>query len=104
MISPVPQNTASSSSTNVCLVSCRKVLAQIEKTKSAILAEFRGILQAQEQFLRLALNEAEALAWETEYPHLVFPILATEKARAVVEWHTRQRSLNPTHSSRELAR
>ena len=59
MIPPVSQNTASPPSTNVCLVSCRRVLAQIEKTKSVILGEFRGILQAQEQFLRLALNEAE---------------------------------------------
>ena len=102
MIPPVSQNTARPPSANVCLVSCRRVLAQIEKTKSAILGEFRGILQAQEQFLRLALNEAEALAWETEYPHLVFPILATEKARAVVEWYRRQRSLNPTPSRPEF--
>jgi hypothetical protein len=38
----------------------------------------------------LALNEAEALAWETEYPYLVFPTLAAEKAQAVAKWQVRQ--------------
>jgi hypothetical protein len=40
--------------------------------------------------LRLALNEAEALAWQTLYPHLVFPDLAAEKVRGVAAWNSRQ--------------
>ena len=36
--------------------------------------------------LRLALNEAEAIAWQTEYPHLIFPTLAQEKAEEVAAW------------------
>jgi len=74
-----------------CLVSCQKLVAQIQKTKDAILAEFREALGAQDHLLRLALNEAEALAWQTAYPHLVFPALAAEKAQALATWHARQR-------------
>jgi hypothetical protein len=74
-----------------CLASCQQLVAQIQKTKDAILAEFREALGAQDHLLRLALNEAEALAWQTAYPHLVFPALAAEKAQAVATWHARQR-------------
>ena len=35
-------------------------------------------------------NEAEALACETDYPHLVFPALALEKVRVATNWHERQ--------------
>ena len=87
----------------VCMDSCRNFLGQIEKTKEAILAKFRATLGAQGQLLRLALNEAEALAWQTDYPHLVFPALAVEKAQAVATWDARQRSLRLDHPARELA-
>src|SRR6266576_3222239 len=76
-----------------CADSWRKLIAQLGNTKQAILAEFRSALGAHEQLLRLALNEAEALAWQTEYPHLVFPALAIEKAQSVTAWHQRQRAL-----------
>jgi hypothetical protein len=65
----------------------------MKKAKEAIFAESRDALKTQEQLLRLALNEAEALAWQTMYPHLVFPTLATEKVQAVVAWDARQRSV-----------
>jgi len=81
-----------------CRASCRRLLAQIEKTKNSILAEFRGTLGAHEQLLGLALNEAESLAWQTAFPHLVFPMLATEKAEAVAAWHARQQSMRQTGS------
>lgn len=71
--------------------SCQKVLAQIQKARAAILTQFRGLIADHEQALRLALNEAEALAWETPFPQLVFPDLAEEKARAVEAWSLHQR-------------
>jgi hypothetical protein len=43
--------------------------------------------------LELAMNEAEALAWQTDFPQLFFPTLAAEKAGAVAGWHARQRRL-----------
>jgi len=87
---------ASGTFKRICLASCRKLLAQIDATKNAILAEFRNIAGGQERMLRLALNEAEALAWQTEYPHLVFPTLATEKAEAVIAWQAREQSIQRT--------
>jgi hypothetical protein len=88
---------------HVCLASCQKLLAQIERTKDAIVAEFRETLGEHEQMLHLALNEAEALAWQTTYPHLIFPTLAVEKAQAVASWHRRQRSIQRTGAALELA-
>jgi len=76
-----------------CLRSCRKLLARIEQSKNEILSEFRQIIAPHEHSLRLALNEAEAIAWETAYPQLVFPTLAMEKAQAVAAWAARQGSI-----------
>ena len=83
---------------SICLGSCQKILAQIEKTKTAILTEFRDTLEDHGYLLRLALNEAEALARQTDYPHLIFPTLALEKAQAVAAWHSRQRTMRETDS------
>jgi hypothetical protein len=77
-----------------CLECGKKILAQITNAKEAILAEARGTLEVQEQMLRLAVNEAEALAWQTLYPQLVFPSLAAEKIRGAAAWNSRQRLLN----------
>jgi hypothetical protein len=87
---------------SVCLASCKKLLAQIRKTKGAIFAEFHDAFQKHEHLLHLALNEAEALAWETDYPHLIFPTLATEKAHALASWNTHQGSVQRATSPRAL--
>ena len=103
-INKTKENTASNPTfKHVCLASCRKLLAQIQKTKDAIVAEFRETLGEHEQMLHLALNEAEALAWETTYPQLIFPTLAAEKAQAVASWHRRQQSIHRTGSALGLA-
>ena len=86
-----------------CLASCQKVLAQIRKARETLFEEARGALKSQEQLLRLALNEAEALAWETRYPHLVFPTLAAEKIQAVAAWDAHQRSVRNTLPAAALA-
>src|SRR5262245_51841519 len=75
---------------NKCL---RRVLARARET---VLAEYAFLAGEHGRLLRLALNEAEALAWQTEYPHLFFPALAAEKAQAAVSWHRRQRALQRT--------
>ena len=76
-----------------CLASCQKILAQIGAAKAAIFAESHQVLLAQERLLRLALNEAEAVAWQTLYPQLVFPALAREKVQAVIAWEARQQAV-----------
>ncbi len=75
--------------TNRCLQSCKKLLAGIEQVKTKIANEY----QVHGQALQLALNEAEALAWQTDYPHLLFPALALEKVQAAAAWQTRQQSV-----------
>jgi len=84
----------------VCLDSCRKLLDRIEKVKQAVLDEFDDTMDAHNQMLRLAVNEAEALAWETDYPHLVFPVLAYEKAEEVTSWEARQSEIRRSQSRR----
>lgn len=101
------QNTKSetnrNSFTRVCLDSCQKLLAQIEAAKDAVLAEFNETRQAHEHLLQLALTEAEALAWEAGYPHLLFPALAQEKARAVAAWIDRQQLIHRKEQGLALA-
>jgi hypothetical protein len=76
-----------------CVACGQKVLEQISRAKAAILAQAANELKVQRHALQLAVNEAEALAWQTLYPHLVFPALAVEKVQAVAAWTARQRAL-----------
>jgi len=76
-----------------CVASCRKILAQLEDVKAQVVAEFRDQLEDHQHVLELALNEADALAWQTGFPQLLFPTLAVEKAHAVTGWYLRQQSL-----------
>jgi hypothetical protein len=83
-----------------CVACYQKIASQISEAKDRIVAEFQDLLETNEHLLRLALNEAEALAWQTPYPQLVFADLATEKIQAVVNWSARQYSVrraNPAH-------
>ena len=79
---------------NSALAVCGKLLAQMQEAKAVIVEEFRGTFDGNEHLLRLALIEAEALAWQSGVPQLVFPTLAREKAQAAAAWHRRQRSIH----------
>lgn len=70
---------------------CHKIMAQIAQAKKSILEQFKEMVAGYERLLWLALNEAEALAWQTRYPHLVFQDLAEEKAWGLADWVVRQR-------------
>ncbi|MGD1088837.1 MAG: hypothetical protein ABR955_08960 [Verrucomicrobiota bacterium] len=82
---------------NRCLQSCKKLLAGIEQAKKRIGAEFREIVELNQKSFQLALNEAEALAWQTDYPQLIFPTLAVEKVQALAVRQARQRSMQQPH-------
>jgi hypothetical protein len=88
---------------NACLASCRKILVQIATAKASIFSESYRALKAHEHLLRLALNEAEAVAAQTRYPHLLFPSLAAEKVQAVVAWDAHQREVRRAQSVFGLA-
>jgi hypothetical protein len=90
--------TTEQSLANRCVQSCKQLLAGIEQTKNRIANEFHETLEANSQLVQLALNEAEALAWQTSYPHLLFPELAVEKVQAVAAWQTRQESVQLHHA------
>jgi hypothetical protein len=93
---------AGSSLKSACLASCGKILAQIAKAKAATYNEWRTAVGTQERLLQLALNEAEATAWQTRFPHLVFPALAAEKAKSVVSWNLHQRAVRRRNPSSVL--
>ena len=87
-------NTKQSKSKNVVktvsnrlLASGRKLIAGIEQAKWHLAADLGKAFQLPERLFRVAVNEAETLAWQTEYPHLVFPALAAEKVQAASAWY-----------------
>jgi len=77
----------------ISITSCQGILSRIQKARKAVCAQFRHLIADHGQALRLALNEAEALAWQTPAPHLFFPDLAEEKARSLAAWSERQRAI-----------
>src|SRR5262245_17017668 len=77
-----------------CMASCKRVLSQINQVRRTIAREFLQSFRVPEHMLRLALNEAEAIAWQSGFPQLVFPDLASEKAQAIVAWQIRQRAIS----------
>ncbi|MBI4658566.1 MAG: hypothetical protein HY735_06905 [Verrucomicrobia bacterium] len=68
-------------------------LEAVAAVRHDIERQFPVLSSRQPRSFRLALNEAEALAWQTPYPYLVFPLLALEKVRAIAAWHERQEAL-----------
>jgi hypothetical protein len=73
--------------------SLRNIQAAMSAARGKIERQFAALRAQQAHVLELALNEAEALAWETGFPQLVFPTLAMEKVSAVATWHSRQKSI-----------
>ena len=81
------------------LPSCRELLRQMEEVQGSLWRDFGRTLEAQRHLLHLALNEAEALAWQTPFPDLLFPVLAEEKATALKHWAARQRVVQRARAS-----
>jgi len=71
----------------------RQTLNAVAIARALVEREFSSLRQRQPRLLRQALNEAEAIAWQTGFPQLVFPSLALEKASAVATWENRQRTM-----------
>lgn len=72
---------------------CHEITRRLETVKQQVFAEYQPALGPNEQLLRLALVEADALARQTDYPELVFPLLAAEKARNAARWQFHQQFL-----------
>ena len=69
------------------------MLPHVAEVKSAVLREYGDGLRPHERLFQAASTEAEALAWQTPYPGLLFPVLAQEKAQGVREWLARQKEI-----------
>jgi hypothetical protein len=78
------------------IASSEKLIVGIEQAKRDLAAEHK--FELPERLFRVALNEAEALAWETEYPQLVFPALAEEKIEAISAWYGHGESLRSNYA------
>jgi len=82
--------TADKTLKDTCQEWCAKLVQQIGQAKNNLVAEFQEAFATQQQLLQLAIVEADALAWQTDYPHLLFPALAAEKIERAAHWRTRQ--------------
>ena len=72
---------------------CKSAFNRLQAIKTILLREFRLKVNNRERMLRLALQEAEALAHETGFPLLTFPLLAREKLEAVAVWSQREQAM-----------
>lgn len=63
--------------------------------------DFASLQRRQPHLYHLAVREAEALALQTPFPHLVLPDLLEEKLKLAAQWADRQRSLK--HGDSESA-
>src|SRR5690242_12478123 len=88
---------------NSYLGACQRLIARLENARAEIVAEFREKLADYQHLVELALNEAEALAWQTDFPELVFPSLAVEKVSAVAAWNRKQQSLRRSMTALAVA-
>jgi hypothetical protein len=71
------------------VASGQKLIVGIERAKQNLAARFVDQSELPQRLFQVAMNEAEALAWETEFPQLVFPTLAEEKIAAMSYWYDR---------------
>ena len=81
----------------------RNAADAVAVARAKIEREFSVLIEQQPRLVHLALNEAEALAWESGFPELVFPLLAQEKAGQVASWHEHQKSFRQTWPSHAFA-
>ncbi len=71
-----------------------KVAKWIETARKGLADEWQPRFSLSDPSLHLALGEAEALAWQTAFPHLVFPELAREKINKAIAWQRRQEEVH----------
>ena len=73
-----------------------KVEKWIQMAKSGLFSEWHSSFSPTDHPLHSALWEAEALAWQTSFPHLVFPELAREKINKAMSWQKHQGKVQST--------
>ena len=72
---------------------CRRVMGELKGLRDDLETRHAISDAASDRLIRLALNEAEALAWSEPFPYLTFAALAEEKVANVRRWQHRQEQL-----------
>jgi hypothetical protein len=80
------------------VASGQKFILGIERARQRLVDQFVNQSELSQRMFQVALNEAEALAWETEYPQLVFPTLAEEKIAAISSGYNRGGQLDSEYA------
>ena len=70
-----------------------RAFAALARVRGDLERQFESVKSQAPRIFHLTLNEAEAVAWDTGFPHLVFPLLAEEKASKAAAWVNRQNTL-----------
>lgn len=76
-----------------CFHCYRRAVRGIQRLRQTMLAQLEGTSSELQQAATRALQEAEALAWQTPVPHLVFPTLAEEKITQARQWAFHQQRI-----------
>ncbi|MEA3212892.1 MAG: hypothetical protein QOE70_5949 [Chthoniobacter sp.] len=63
---------------------CRELVASLGKLKLRLQEKYERTLPGRDQLVRQAIDEAEALAWQTTFPHLFLPDLAEARLAEIV--------------------
>lgn len=70
-----------------------RAFAALARVRGDIEHKYASVKDQAPRIVHLTLNEAEAVAWDSGFPHLVFPLLAEEKLSKAAAWVNRQRTL-----------
>jgi hypothetical protein len=70
-----------------------RAFAALASVRADIERKYGPVKEQAPRIVHLTLNEAEAMAWESGFPHLVFPLLAEEKLSKAAAWVNRQRTV-----------
>jgi len=62
---------------------CNKLVSAVTNLKDKLQHHYEGALPGRAEQIQIAVAEAEALAWETSFPHLFLPDLAEARIAAV---------------------
>ena len=78
------ENRCTSSGVQVPAGFCQKLAESLVALKEQLIAKYEDAFPRRRHLVRELIAEAEALAWETPYPHLFLPDFAELRVAAAV--------------------
>jgi hypothetical protein len=78
-----------------CADACRGAVRKLRQLEEQFAAKLIAEVQSgvPRRLVEQAINEAEALAWNTQFPLLFLPELAEEKIEGARQWARRQQDI-----------